>query len=111
MDKKMTQLGKMFTYIALIQIRHHANKKQKVAMEYDAGTTGSKKLVDELVKLGVVKIVEFNGDKLVCISKDGGKLVARYFAACADELARGRFGKMKWDKRSKFHKELMARIA
>ena len=36
---------------------------------------------------------------------------ARYLKACADELTNARFGKMKWDKRSKFHKALMERIA
>lgn len=108
MEKKMTQLGKMFTYIALCQLRHNTNEKQELAWSAKMSSDAQNILCNQLISLGVI-----NRDAvgMYRITKKGGELVARYFAACADELTRGRFGKMKWDKRSKFHKEVMARIA
>lgn len=116
MDKKMTQLGKMFTYIALRRIRYVANSKRENALGtqatcYDDMTDSAKALVDELLKLGVVKLLHRNNKHFVSAYGEGIKLEDRYLRACADELRSGHFGKMKWDKRSKFHKELMAHIA
>lgn len=46
---------------------------------------------------------------------DCGELIriddASYFAACADELRDGHFGKFTWNKRTKFHQAILARLA
>ena len=120
---QMTQLGKMFTYIALLQLKDSIKCPKGASADITQLQDGAKKLVDELVKLGVVKITVEPSEEDVpggtvmvnwtyaSITKKGGVLVARYLKACADELTNARFGKMKWDKRSKFHKALMERIA
>jgi len=108
--QKMTQLGRMFTYIALNELQ--GNPINSIFSDAD-WSEGAQKLLAKLIELGVVE------DKLdddgifnhLLITYKGKDLINRYFKACSEELTKARFGKMKWDKRSKFHKELMARIA
>jgi len=119
----MTQLGKMFVYIALLQLQDSMKCPKWTSADITMWTDGAKKLVDNLVKLGVVKIDVEPSDEEVpggtvrvdwtyaSITKKGANLVPRYFAACADDLRAGRFGKFTWSKRTKFHKEVLARIA
>lgn len=102
----MSQLGKMFTYIALMQLRASTNNKFSNVKVADLGIASS--LAVKLVEMGVVRITM---KAEVVVTKKGAALVARYFKACSNELLMARFGKIRWDKRSKFHKELMARIA
>lgn len=123
----LSQLGKMFVYLALLDLRAYVefgNRKVAAELEYDM-SHGAKQIAGKLIELGVIDV--FFGAKPVdgaedvdegavdltgyLVSAKGAKLVAKYFAACADELRAGHFGKMKWDKRTKFHKALMARIA
>ena len=105
-------IARTFIYIALMQLKLASKGIIDAAVEMPESLhkvcawlfTNEYIKLESHEKLGETKI-------FARISGKGGKLVARYFAACADELARGRFGKMKWDKRSKFHKAVMARIA
>lgn len=110
-NTQMTQLGKMFVYIALMEMR---NKP----FELDGCSAGVINLVGKLMELDVVRCpadtprTQYDADCTYYILTDkGSKLIDRYLKACADELTKARFGKMKWDKRSKFHKALMERIA
>lgn len=105
-NTQMTQLGKMFVYIALMQLRASTNNKYSNVKVEELGNAS--KLVVKLVDYGVVKPTM---DGKVVLTKKGGELIIRYLKACSDELTNAHFGKMKWDKRSKFHKALMERIA
>lgn len=113
-NTQMTQLGKMFTYIALRQLRWYEAPVD--CTDYDASLVHENELsetayglVKELLKMFVIR--KTPDGEMYEVTKSGGKLVAKYFAACADELRDGHFGTMKWDKGSEFHKALMARIA
>ena len=103
----MSQLGQMFTYIALRHLQFATNPK-KYKLLHISELKGAATLVAELGKRGVVHI---NMDGSIRINRKGGKLVDRYFAVCADMLHAGHFGNFTWSKRSKFHKALMQRIA
>ena len=105
----LSQLGKMFVYIALCQLRHSTNSKCEL-VSYATLMPGAIKLVECLDKMGYVKPIGEEGQWDFVITKAGGELVVRYLATCAEELRRGRFGKMKWDKRSKFHQAILARL-
>lgn len=105
---QVTQLGKMFVYIALMQLRHATNEKFDLAWSVNMSADAQNNLCEPLMQMG---LVNRNAYGEYTITAKGGKLVARYLKACSDELTKAHFGKMKWDKRSKFHKELMARIA
>lgn len=106
----MTQLGRMFVYIALKQIRGY-----KVCS--DDLSIGAGVLFMKLYDLGVAKFENdgsvdgVGGNNMCVLTTKGEELLPRYLAACADELRDGHFGKMKWDKRTKFHKAILARIA
>ena len=110
---KMTQLGRMFTYIELARLQYavaHDCLGER-AVCYSEMNDASKALVDELIKRGVVKLLHRNDKYYAIVENKALRLVDRYFAACADELRDGHFGKFTWSKRSKFHKALMQRIA
>ena len=121
--KQMTQLGKMFVYVALQELLDTTKGFDKPSADITMCQNGTYELARQLEKLGVVKIsVEPSEEEVpggtvtvnwtyVSITEKGAKLVTRYLKVCSDELTKARFGKMKWDKRSKFHKELMSRIA
>ena len=104
--KQMSQLGKMFTYIALRQLQSTCSSKYKPVTVDQIGSG-----VPLVVKLTELGMVHTNMQAQVLITKRGGELVAKYFAAVADELRANHFGKFTWSKRSKFHKALMQRIA
>ncbi len=105
--KNMTQVGKMFVYIALRQLQAFSSAKGELLNTTELNAS-SAELVRELMKLGVVNTC-FGGK--IAVTTKGAPLVARYFAACADELRSGKLGKFAWSKRTKFHKAVLARIA
>lgn len=119
----MSQLGKMFVYIALLQLQDSMKCPKSASADITMWTDGAKKLVDHLVKLGVVKIdIEPSEEDVpggtvrvdwtyASITKKGDDLVQRYFAACSNDLRKGCFGKFTWSKRTKFHKAILARLA
>ena len=110
--KQMTQLGKMFTYIELARLQYAVTHDclGERAVCYSEMNDASKALVDELVKRGAVKLIHRYDKYFAIINNDHLPIVDRYFAACADELRTGCFGKMKWDRQSKFHKALLDRL-
>lgn len=107
----MSQLGKMFVYIALMELKNRA-----VYMDGELSTAAGM-LAMKLCDIGVVtyesdgSVDGLGGNNIFVLTEKGKQLLPRYLAACADELRTARFGKMKWDKRSKFHKALMERLA
>lgn len=102
--KQMTQLGKMFTYIALMFVRGKV-------LVLDEMCDGAQTLVKELERLNVIQLLPLGERFVIGMSENGLKLINRYFAACADELSAGHFGKYTWNKRTKYHQAIMARIA
>lgn len=110
-NTQVSQLGKMFVYIALRELKGKP-------FDLEDSTIGVINLVGKLIELDVIECpadaprTQHDADCDYYILTDKGRqLLSRYLKACSDELTKAHFGKMKWDKRSKFHKELMARIA
>ena len=99
-------LSTMFTYIALRQLQAHMAKGAKPFDESEL-TFSSQVLLYQLGRYG---LVGKHGTSFV-ITKKGAEHVARIFKTFAEELSAGHLGKFEWSKRTKFHKEVMARIA
>jgi hypothetical protein len=108
----ISQLGKMFIYIALMEMKGKP-------YNLDGASRNVSNIVGKLdSELDVIRCPgdnprnQYDADIDYYVLTDKGRnLLPRYLKACSDELKAGHFGKLKWDKRSKFHKELLARLA
>ncbi len=109
---EMTQLGRMFTYIAIQQIAAEGVQHIGTYYYYEEGSEGVKQLCKKLYELGVIKFEKIaSGDHKTLLTKKGEEVLPRYLAKCADELRAGHFGKRKIDKRTSYYRAIMVRIA
>lgn len=102
--KQMSNLGRMFVYCSLIYIK--GNK----LLILDELSESAQKLVIELDKYNAVQLQSLGDRFVISMGGKGLELMDRYLIACADELRAGHFGKMHWDKYSKFHRDILKHI-